>query len=165
MITIGVLSDTHLIKPDKQFHEAAARCFAEADMIFHVGDLISLSVLDVFAGKTIHAVHGNMCSPNTRAALPPSKIVEVGGFLFALVHGAGFMQNIEDNLYDIYAPIDCIIYGHTHKPVCHRYGPTLMINPGSFTATGTYGASGTFAKIIVGNESMKGKILSVRGTP
>jgi putative phosphoesterase len=165
MITIGVLSDTHLIQPDKWYQEKVRLCFAEADIIFHAGDLTSLSVLDVFAGKTVHAVHGNMCSPNTRTSLPPSKIVQVGGFRIALAHGAGFMPNIEDKLYDIFTPIDCIVYGHTHKPVCRLYGSTLIVNPGSFTATGPYGAAGTYAIITVDQLDLEGKIFSVGGTP
>jgi len=165
MISIGVLSDTHLIAPDNWFREKARLCFAEADMIFHAGDLTSLSVLDVFAGKTVHAVHGNMCSPQTRTMLPTSKIVEVDRFRIALVHGAGFMHNIEDKLFNTFAPIDCIVYGHTHKPVCRLYGPTLMVNPGSFSATGPYGASGTYAIITVDHKGMEGKIFSVGGAP
>ena len=158
-MAIGILSDTHLIEPGRWFRDMAELCFAEADIIVHAGDLTSLSVLDVFAGKTVHAVHGNMCSPNTRATLPARKIVDVGGFRFAIMHGAGFMHNIEESLYDVFAPIDCIIYGHTHRPVCHYFGPTLLVNPGSFTASGTY------AKIRVDDESIKGKIFSVRSTP
>jgi len=165
MITIGVLSDTHIIEPDTWFREKAKLCFANADMIFHAGDLTSLSVLDVFSGKTVHAVYGNMCSPRTRSALPASKIVEVGRFRIALVHGAGFMHNIEDKLFDIFAPIDCIVYGHTHKPVCHLHGSTLMVNPGSFSATGPYGAAGTYAIITVDHIDMEGKILSVGASP
>jgi len=152
MITIGVLSDTHLIEPDKWFKEKAQHCFADADMILHAGDLTSLAVLDVFAGKTVHAVHGNMCTPKTRDTLPSSKIIEVGNFRIALVHGVGYMPNIEDRLFDTFVPIDCIVYGHTHKPVCHRYGPTLMVNPGSFTITGTYGI------ITVDDRNIEGKI-------
>ena len=152
MTTIGVLSDTHLIEPDKWFREKADQCFADADMILHAGDLTSLSVLEVFAGKTVHAVHGNMCGTRTRNALPASKIIPVGNFRLALVHGADYPRHIEDRLYDAFAPIDCIVYGHTHKPACHRYGPTLMVNPGSFTATGTY------AIIRVEGQSMEGKI-------
>jgi len=157
MLTIGVLSDTHLIAPDPWFREKARQCFADADMILHAGDLTSLSVLEIFAGKTVHAVHGNMCGPKTRQTLPASKIIEVGRFGLALVHGAGYMPNIEDRLYDAFAPIDCIVYGHTHRPVCHRYGPTLMMNPGSFTATATYGI------IKVDKQSMEGKILHLGG--
>ncbi len=152
MIIIGVLSDTHLIEPDRAYREKVQRCFADAGMILHAGDLTSLSVLDAFAGKTVHAVHGNMCSPKTRGALPASKIIEVGNFKILLIHGVGYMHNIEDNLFNKFSPVDCIVYGHTHKPVCHRYGPTLMVNPGSFTATGTY------ATIKIDHESMEGKI-------
>jgi putative phosphoesterase len=161
MITIGVLSDTHLLEPDKRFRENARRCFADADMILHAGDLTGLSVLDVFAGKTVHAVHGNMCGSDIRTALPTSKIIEVGNFRILLIHGAGYRHNTEERLFDAFGPIDCIVYGHTHKPVCHLYGPTLMVNPGSFTGTGTYGASGTYAIITVEQNSMEGKIHSV----
>lgn len=159
MITIGVLSDTHLLEPDKWFKKKAALCFADADMIFHAGDLTSLSVLDVFGGKTVHAVHGNMCGSKTRDSLPASKIVTAGNFRLALVHGAGYLYNIEDKLFDIFAPIDCIVYGHTHKAVCRRYGPTLMVNPGSFTSTGTY------AIITVDRHSMEGRIHHIENTP
>ena len=157
MITIGVLSDTHLIQADKWFQEKAQQCFADADIILHAGDLTSLSVLDVFAGKTVHAVHGNMCGPKTRNVLPASRIIEVGKFRLALVHGAGYMPNIEDRLYDAFGPVDCIVYGHTHRPICKRYGPTLMVNPGSFTTTGTY------AIITVEQNSMEAGILSIGG--
>ncbi len=164
MITIGVLSDTHLIEPDTWFRKKAELCFAKADMILHAGDLTSLSVLDVFSGKTLHAVHGNMCSPKTRTTLPPSKIIPVSGFHIALVHGAGFMHNIEDKLFDVFGPLDCIVYGHTHKPVCHLYGTTLMVNPGSFSASGPYGASGTYAIITVDHRGVAGKIYAVGDT-
>jgi len=158
MITIGVISDTHLIQPDKWFIEKAELYLKDTDMILHAGDLTSLSVLDVFEGKTIHAVHGNMCTHKTRESLESSKIIEVGNFRLALVHGYGYVPNIEDRLFDAFAPIDCIVYGHTHKPVCHRYGPTLMVNPGSFTITGTYGI------IKVDDRSMEGKIHFMGGS-
>lgn len=159
MTTIGVLSDTHLIEPDKWFREKVGQCFADADMILHAGDLTSLSVLGAFAGKTVHAVHGNMCGPKAISSLPASKIIEVGGFRLALVHGAGYLRNIEARLFDVFAPIDCIVYGHTHRPVCHRYGPTLMLNPGSFTATSTYGI------IKVDQSGMEGSIHTIGGLP
>jgi putative phosphoesterase len=161
MITIGVLSDTHLLEPDKRFREKIKHCFSGADMILHAGDLTSLSILDAFDTKEIHAVHGNMCGPKTTAALPASKIIEVRGLQIALIHGYGYMHNTEERLFDLFGPVDCIVYGHTHKAVCHKFGPTLMLNPGSFTATSLYGASGTYAIITVDRNSMKGRIQSV----
>jgi len=165
MITIGVISDTHLAAADKWFLDKAEQCFADADIILHAGDLTSLSVLEVFKGKTIHAVHGNMCSPRTREILPASRIIAVGNFSLALVHGAGYLPNIEDRLFEHFAPVDCIVYGHTHKPVCRRHGPTLMINPGSFTTTGPYGAAGTYGIITVDGNSMKGSIHAIGSKP
>lgn len=158
MITIGVLSDTHLIQADKWYRDRVQQCFADADMILHAGDLTSLSVLEPLAGKTVHAVHGNMCGPKTRETLPASKIIEVGSFRIALVHGAGHMPNIEDRLYDAFAPVDCIVYGHTHRPSCQRYGQTLLVNPGSFTATGTY------AIITADSKCLEARIHSIGGT-
>jgi putative phosphoesterase len=155
MITIGVLSDTHLIETDSWFNEKIDRCFADTDMILHAGDLTSLSVLKPFAGKTVHAVHGNMCSPKTRESLPSSKIIAVGRFQLALVHGAGYLPNIEDRLFDAFAPVDCIVFGHTHRPTCQRYGQTILVNPGSFTITGTY------AIITVTPENMAAKIHAI----
>ncbi len=49
-------------------------------------------------------------------------------------------------------PAKLIIYGHTHKPVCHESGGILYINPGSFQATGRFGAPGTFAILEVGKD-------------
>ena len=155
MITIGVLSDTHLLELDDRFREKIKRCFADTDMILHAGDLTSLSILEPFDGKEVHAVHGNMCGPKTQATLPATKVIEVGRFTIALIHGYGYMHNTEERLFDLFGPVDCIVYGHTHKPVCNRFGPTLMVNPGSFTATGT------FALITIDNNLLKGRILSV----
>lgn len=157
IIRIGVLSDTHMLIPDKRFQAKAEKCFADADLILHAGDLTSLAVLEVFSGKKVHAVHGNMCSPKTRNILPGNKIISVGNFRIALIHGAGHLYNIEEKLFNFFAPIDCIVYGHTHKAVCHRYGPTLMMNPGSFTSTGL---SGTYGTITLDANTIEGRIHS-----
>ena len=50
-IKIGVLSDTHMIRPTDAFRDQAARCFADVSVILHAGDLTALSVLDVFNDK------------------------------------------------------------------------------------------------------------------
>lgn len=165
MVTIGVLSDTHLLEPNDWFRKKVVSSFAEADMIFHAGDLTSLSVLEVFAGKTVYAVHGNMCGPRTRNSLPESRIIEVGDFRLALVHGAGFLYNIEERLFDHFAPIDCIVYGHTHKPACRRFGPTLMVNPGSFAPAARHGGHGTYAIITVDRGCLEGRIHSLGSAP
>jgi len=152
MITIGVLSDTHLTGPSQVFRERVKRCFADVDMIFHAGDLTHISVLEAFGNKKVHAVHGNMCGYQAQVDLPDKKIIAVHGFQIGLTHGAGAYRNIEERLYSSLGPLDCIVYGHTHKTVCHWVGKTLFVNPGSFSGTGRYGASGTYAIITAGEK-------------
>lgn len=151
MITkAGILSDTHLNGPDPLFKQLADRCFNDCEMIIHAGDLTDLSLLDAFAGKTVHAVHGNMCVPTTRSALAASLTFRLGQFTIGLTHGDGLGYDIESGLWDLFPEADCMIYGHTHQPVCHRVGRTLIINPGSFRATGRWGAPGTYATLEAG---------------
>ncbi|MBU0484874.1 MAG: metallophosphatase family protein [Proteobacteria bacterium] len=151
-IKIGVLSDTHLARPDDTFRQQVKACFAKVSIIIHAGDLTDVSILEVFADKEIHAVHGNMCEASAYKALPGRKIIEVGPYRIAITHGAGVGSNIEETLYDYFFPIDCIIYGHTHQPVCHQTGRVLFMNPGSFTRTSRYGAPGTYGILEVGDK-------------
>jgi predicted phosphodiesterase len=48
-------------------------------------------------------------------------------------------------MWDLFPTADCIVYGHTHIAINHRFGKTLFINPGSFQPTGRYGAPGSYA--------------------
>jgi len=152
MIRAGVLSDTHLQRPDSLFTRQAQDCFRTCEVIIHAGDLTALPVLEAFSGKTVYAVCGNMCDHMVRDRHPAQMLFTLGRFTIGLTHGAGLGHNIEDALWALFPEADCMIYGHTHRPVCHRFGTTLFLNPGSFQATGRYGAPGTFAILEVGDE-------------
>ena len=157
---IGILSDTHLIRPNERFQQQVADCFNEVDIILHAGDLTDLSVLDVFKGKEVHAVHGNMCHGSARNNLPTKKIIQVENFTIGLMHGMGFRYHVEDHLIREFDQVDCIVSGHTHQPVCHVLYDILFVNPGSFMGSGPYGAPGTYAVVEAG-ESLAGRILEV----
>jgi putative phosphoesterase len=141
----GILSDTHIHMPAPLFSEMAEHCFADCEVIIHAGDLTDMAVLDAFAGKKIFAVHGNMCSLATKTHLPTATTFELAGHVIGLTHGAQLGYDIEAGLWDLFPEADCVIYGHTHRPVIHRQGGRLVINPGSFQATGRWGAPGTYA--------------------
>jgi putative phosphoesterase len=160
-LKIGIISDTHLTNPSPSFQQAAQTCFAEVDMIFHAGDLTNPEILEAFGDKKIHAVHGNMCGPAACKLLPTQKEIKVGNFTIGLIHRIGNTYDFEDRLLEVFPTADCIIYGHTHQPVCHKIGRVLYINPGSFTGTGYRGAGGTFAILEVG-ESLEGRIYQLR---
>lgn len=160
----GILSDTHLSTIDNNFTELVNKCFAGCDVIIHAGDLTSLKVLDAFEGFLVHAVHGNMCDAGPYHSLPKEKIFTFADITIGLTHGAHLGRDIELNLWNIFPEVDCMIYGHTHRPVCHRAGDVLVINPGSFRGTGQYGAPGTYAILEVG-EILTASIHEVPSSP
>jgi uncharacterized protein len=161
MITrIGILSDTHLLRPDDHFRRLVDICFADIPIILHAGDLTDLSVLDAFKGKEVHAVYGNMCHGACWKNLPAKKIIHIAGFDIGLIHGAGYRHHVEEHLLREFDNVDCIVSGHTHRPVCHRLYETLFINPGSFLGSGRFGAPGTYA-ILEAGETITGQILEV----
>ncbi|MCF8055679.1 MAG: metallophosphatase family protein [Desulfocapsa sp.] len=163
MTCIGILSDTHLNSPLPWFVKQVQQAFADCSIIFHAGDLISISILDIFQGKEVHAVHGNMCEYATRQALPTEKVIKIDGYTIALCHGAGARHNIEERMWNQFPAADCIVYGHTHFAVNHRLGKTLFVNPGSFAATGRYGAPGSYAILTIDDAGLNASLHQFTG--
>ena len=161
MTTVGILSDTHLICTDDIFLRNCQKAFADCDIIIHAGDLTDTSILSVFKGKEVHAVSGNMCNSSTQKCLPKEKVIIIDGYSIGISHGAGNRINIEDRVFEMFPDVSCIVYGHTHNPVCHTIGKTLFINPGSFLGTGTYGAPGTYAILQIDSNGLTGTIHSL----
>lgn len=151
-IRAGVLSDTHLLEPDNHFRQQIQHCFHDCTVIIHAGDITGSGVLEIFADKQLHAVHGNMCDGKTRVLYPAKTMFTLGAFTIGLIHGYGLGLDIEGALWHHFPEADCMIYGHTHQPVCHRVGQVLMLNPGSFHGTGRYGAPGTYAILEIGGQ-------------
>ncbi|WP_136795146.1 metallophosphoesterase family protein [Desulfosediminicola ganghwensis] len=165
MIRVGILSDTHLDNCKPAFVETVQNVFSECQVIIHAGDITDISLLDSFVGKDIYAVHGNMCNHKTCTTLPEKRLVSLGGYAIGICHGAGPRHNIEDRMFDLFPLADCIVYGHTHQPVCHRIGKTLIINPGSFQATGRYGAPGTYALLTIAADGLNATLHELPAQP
>lgn len=160
----GILSDTHLFRLDDQFQELVRRCFADCSVIIHAGDITELPILDAFAGKILYAVHGNMCSSQVYRKYPKMQTFTLNNHQVGLTHGAGLGPDIELAMFSLFPEADCMIYGHTHRPIIHKYGEVLVINPGSFQATGRYGAPGTYAILEIG-ETLNASIHEVPQLP
>ena len=154
MILVGILSDTHLEAINDSFVRQCAAAFADCDTIIHAGDLTDVSILKAFRGKDIHAVCGNMCKLSSRQMLPAQKNIILGGYSIGISHGAGPRHSIEERVLAQFPTADCIVFGHTHEAVCHTIGTTLLINPGSFTGTGRYGAAGTYALLTIDEKGL-----------
>lgn len=156
----GILSDTHLVRPDDQFTRLVDHCFSDCSVIIHAGDLTNTSVLEVFGKREVHAVHGNMCDASSYRSLPREETFQLGDFMIGLTHGAQLGRDIELNMWNIFPEVDCMIYGHTHRAVCHRQGGVLVVNPGSFRSTGRWGSPGTYV-ILEAGETLQAAIHEV----
>jgi len=132
-VKIGVISDTHLSGYDERLKKVVNEHFSDVDIVIHAGDLVDLRVLDIFAGKEVKAVCGNMDYPSVKEKLPEQVLFEIKGFKFGVVHGWGTPGGIEERILAKTGNLDCIVYGHTHKPVCHKAEGVLFFNPGSPT--------------------------------
>lgn len=161
MIKAGILSDTHLTAITPQFRKLAQQAFADCDIIFHAGDITNAEVLEVFSGKTVHAVHGNMCDYNIFSLYPEKKIIEIGGYSIGLCHGAGSRHNIEERMWSFFPEADCIIFGHTHQPLCDKRGGVYFINPGCFQCTGRYGTPASYATLDISNSGLTASLHTI----
>ena len=157
---IGVISDTHLTGYDKRLKYILDNHFRDVDLILHAGDLVDIRVLDSFEGKEVRAVYGNMDPKSVRAILPDRLVFELGGHRIGMMHGWGMPFNLEKKLLKELGPVDCLVYGHSHKPANRIKNGILFFNPGSaidrrFTTHNTVG-------ILEIDNGIKGEILEIR---
>ena len=135
-LRIGVFSDTHLTdSADAQAFllHLLNNVLAPVDMILHAGDLVSPELLNIFDGYPMHAVRGNM--DPAIPGVPLKKVIQVKDFTIGLIHGWGPPEGIEERVYREFddVALDCLVYGHSHRPVCHHRDGLLLFNPGSAT--------------------------------
>jgi len=158
-IKIGVISDTHLDDYDDKMRRSVAEYFSDVDMVLHAGDMVDLRVLKIFGGKEIKAVCGNMDNNSVREKYPDHLLFEIKGFKFLLIHGWGSSVDIEERIRAGFKDVNCIVYGHTHKPANHRKDGVLLFNPGS--AVERYVASSRTIGILEIDKDIQGRIIKI----
>jgi putative phosphoesterase len=150
MITLGVLSDTHIPDRAPRLHPQIARLFQQAHVraILHAGDISTPAVLEELRQiAPVHAVRGNRDWFMLRS-LPGTLFLEYGGVPIVLTHGHG---NLREYLVDKYRFIQdgyrleryqphlqatfpgarVIVFGHTHFALNLWSSGQLLFNPGS----------------------------------
>ncbi len=131
---IGVLSDTHLKEPTKEFKKIIEHSFREVERIFHLGDFVDWAVAEYLSSfKELIAVYGNMDPYPIQQAFPEKRVIELGGFRIGMIHGGGAPFGIESRIRKEFNEVDAIVYGHTHTPANHPYKGVFFFNPGSLT--------------------------------
>lgn len=133
---IGVISDTHIPHRAKKIPEEVLKIFEEVDIILHSGDLEILEVLEELnnIAPTI-AVQGNMDSPEVKKSLPLKVEKKIGNFNIGIIHGNGSPFGIIKRIEKEFKEVDCIVFGHTHRPCNKIMNNILFFNPGSPTDT------------------------------
>jgi uncharacterized protein len=114
-VSVLVLADTHT--PAHRVVELVDRLRPEleqADVILHAGDVTHADVLDALREfADVHAVRGN----NDHAlALPPRRVVRIGGCDIALVHDSGPSSGRTARLRAWFPQADVVVFGHSHLP-------------------------------------------------
>ncbi|HWV25473.1 MAG TPA: metallophosphoesterase family protein [Thermomicrobiales bacterium] len=136
-LTIGVISDTHIYAHgSREIHPAILRLFRRAgvDLIVHLGDINTRHVLDELSEiAPIIAVVGNNDDEDLQYTLPLTTRFTVGRYSFAAVHGHGGRTARDEAIRRWAGKVDCVLFGHSHKPLMEKVGETLLFNPGSAT--------------------------------
>ncbi len=135
MRKIGVLSDTHLSDIDNDFKNLFDYGpFKDIDTFIHAGDFTSIRIVDFLDSYIFYGVQGNMDDYEVRKRLPERRIETLDGVRIGITHGWGAPFDLDQKVYEYFndSLIQCIVFGHSHKPANHFIGKTLMFNPGSF---------------------------------
>jgi putative phosphoesterase len=129
------VSDTHLPRGARALPEACLARLRSADLILHAGDFMELPVLrDIEAlGPPVHAVRGNVDSPELQALLPIARVVEAGGARIAMVHDSGPAEGRLARLRNRFPGADAAVFGHSHMPLHEERDGFAIFNPGSPT--------------------------------
>lgn len=153
---IGVISDTHLARPSPDLYHVVETVFQDVSVVLHAGDLTETSVLDVFSGKTVHAVCGNMDRKEARTQLSEKIVIELAGYRIGLIHGSGSPRGIENRILPFFKNVHAIVYGHTHRSSsCIRKG-VLLFNPGAFSGSFLFGRNRSVGILSINNDGITG---------
>jgi putative phosphoesterase len=117
---IAVLADTH-----DRYPPGLPERMADADEIWHLGDVCAPETLDEFQalGRPLRVVMGNCDSEGN---WPLALTLEREGFKFLLTH-------IPPASSDVPKRVAAELHGHTHVPRDEMLGGVRWLNPGCIT--------------------------------
>lgn len=136
MIKIGVISDTHISRIDREAElliETLSDFFRDCQLLIHAGDIVSSAFLEELEKiAPVEAVKGNMDLPEIAGKLPEKKLIEVAGRIIGITHGGGPPNGIRKRIQvGFELKPDIIVYGHTHEAFKGYEDGIFFFNPGS----------------------------------
>jgi putative phosphoesterase len=135
-VKIGVISDTHIRSSSKLLPNIIYEVFDGVDMILHAGDiLIEEVIIELETIATVYVVAGNNDGYDLLDKYGPKRIIEVNGKRIGLTHGTSRGRTFMNAYFEFSEEkVDCVVYGHSHKPHNEVIDGVLFFNPGSPTA-------------------------------
>jgi uncharacterized protein len=150
MLTLGVISDTHIPDRASSLERLALDVFqlAKVEAILHAGDVSTARVIDQLEEiAPVYAVRGNR-DWVALSHLPYHSLLTFAGTTVGLTHGHGRWWNyvvdrvnyivngyrlemFQPRLLKAFPDARVIVFGHTHRPLVHWVGRVLLFNPGS----------------------------------
>lgn len=129
-VTIGVIADTHLRAPTRELERVVEEVFLGADLVIHAGDIQEEGVLEAFSGKDLVAVRGN--NDTALETLPERTVLEAGARRIGVTHGRGWPFGLPGRVRPLFEDVDCIVFGHSHRPFNRVRNGVLLFNPGAY---------------------------------
>src|ERR671910_263324 len=132
---LAIISDTPLPRGARVIPDSCLERLRAADAILHAGDFSEASVLaEIQAlGPPVHAVRGNVDSPELQAMLPLTRSVEIGGARIAMLHDAGPAAGRLERMRNRFPDAHAVVFGHSHLPLHESADGFAIFNPGSPT--------------------------------
>lgn len=135
--TLGVIADTHIYPSrGRELPDGVLRLFerADLDVIVHLGDVNASFVLESLAEVApVIAVAGNNDDMELHITLPERTRIFAGEWSFGALHGHGGKSARAQAIDQFQGKVDCILFGHSHKPLIEDVDGTILFNPGSPT--------------------------------
>ena len=145
---IGLISDTHIPEACEHLPPEVFDVFRGIDLVMHAGDVYVNRVLDELAqiapviaalGNGDEGLDGHRFHLKPDARVREAHLVEIEGVRIGLVHAIPTPDESSRHAFEnamrahFGGPVDVIVQGHSHVEGVARYGPTLVVNPGSAT--------------------------------
>ncbi len=126
---LGIIADTHGL-----YDAAVERHFSGVSEILHAGDIGDPRVISrLEAIAPVVAVSGNVDTLSAHRGWPEEIVIRRGAISIGIRHQLyqrGKLTREAQTWLNATRPTVCV-FGHSHQPAIERYGPTLLVNPGS----------------------------------
>jgi uncharacterized protein len=173
---IGLISDTHIPEACDHLPPRVFEVLRGVDLVMHAGDVYVNRVLDELAkiapviaaiGNGDEGLDGHRFKLDANdARVKMAHLVEIEGVRIGLAHALPTPDETSDRVFQnamkahFGGPVDVLVMGHSHLEGVTRFGPTMVVNPGSATLPrNLVGVPGTVAILEVGGGAAVAEII------